>query len=240
MILEEETYEKFGYYSNDLKTKSNKKVLAACDICGIVRTIRKADYRSLCPSCVRKGKKNPKFGSPGAKNHWFGKKGKDHPTWKGGKRKVKCDWCGIEFERYSCSIKERNFCSYHCSRMMQKIPTRYTKPEMTFESIARENSLFPKYTGDGSLWIGKKCGKQLNPDFIIEIDSKRYVIEIFGDYWHSPLLKYNLKKERMLPYREKFYKKHGWHPIFIWESDLKRDDAEAFVLNLLRKEGVIK
>ena len=56
MILEEETFEKFRHFPSDLKPKSGKQILAACDKCGLVREIRKNKYRSLCMSCAHKGK----------------------------------------------------------------------------------------------------------------------------------------------------------------------------------------
>lgn len=62
MILEIETFKKFGYYSNDLSPKSSKKIIVACDKCGKIREITKYNYRALCKSCIRKGKKNPNYG----------------------------------------------------------------------------------------------------------------------------------------------------------------------------------
>ena len=54
MILEEKTFEKFGYYPGELKPKSSKKILAACDKCGKVRINRKSMYRALCRKCSNK------------------------------------------------------------------------------------------------------------------------------------------------------------------------------------------
>lgn len=62
MILEEETYEKFGYYSRDLKPKSHRYILITCDDCGKIREIQKASYHPLCKSCVKKGIRHPLFG----------------------------------------------------------------------------------------------------------------------------------------------------------------------------------
>ena len=62
MILEKETFEKFGYYPRDLKPQSSKRILAACDECGIIREIDKSNYRSLCLPCARQGKNNSFFG----------------------------------------------------------------------------------------------------------------------------------------------------------------------------------
>jgi hypothetical protein len=90
MILEKETYEKFGYYPSDLKPHSGKRILAACDECGKIRETSKNGYRSLCNSCAQKGEKHHNFGKhlpeetrrkisearKGEKNPFFGK----HPS----------------------------------------------------------------------------------------------------------------------------------------------------------------
>jgi len=122
------------------------------------------------------------------------------------------------------------------ARMKQVFPTRHTEPELVFEEICKKHNIPLHYVGDGSLWIGKK--KPLNPDFI-EANGRKICVEIMGDYWHSPILNFKIKESRTLPYRKRYYKKYGWKPIFIWESDLRRDDAEQFVLNELKKNGVV-
>lgn len=53
------------------------------------------------------------------------------------------------------------------------------------------------------------------------------------------MLNKNLREDALLPYRKKHYKKYKWVPIFIWDTDLLRKDAEQFVLNELRKNGVL-
>ena len=55
MILEQETFDAFGYYPKDLKSQSAKKILAACDGCGKIRALRKSAYHPLCKSCAAKG-----------------------------------------------------------------------------------------------------------------------------------------------------------------------------------------
>ena len=105
-----------------------------------------------------------------------------------------------------------------------------TEPEAIFANICKKHNLPFKYIGNE-----RKKG-ELNPDFIHT--SKRMVVEIMGDYWHSPLLnfKLKLKEHTNLNYREGYYKNHKIAPIFIWEADLKRKDAEQFVLTLLEKK----
>lgn len=123
------------------------------------------------------------------------------------------------------------------ARIKQKaFPTHHTKPELIFEKICEQNNLDFHYVGDGQLWIGKD--RVLNPDFI-EANGKKICVEIMGDYWHSPLLNHKMRITGNLNYRKRHYKKYKWQPIFVWETDLKRKDAEQFVLNILKKEGAI-
>ena len=304
MILEEETFKKFGYYPSDLKPKSGKRILAACDGCGKIREIGKKDYRDFCPSCVNKGEKNHNYGKHHLKEtlEKISKANKGHISWnKGGalseetkrkisktnkenppmlgkhhseetkrkmsdakkgkhhteeaKQKMSDARKGMHLseetkKKLSDANKGENhpFFGKHLSketrrkigikRKAQKFPTHHTKPELIFEQICKKNNLDFHYVGDSSLWIGKKGEKQLNPDFI-EANGKKIIVEVFGDYWHSPLLNMGMKESSTLEYRKRHYKQFGWKSIFLWESDLKREDAEQFVLNQLEKGDAI-
>lgn len=57
MIDEEATFEKFGYYSYDLKPKSSKKLIAVCDNCGKTRVLRKRQYHPSAPPVRAKAQK---------------------------------------------------------------------------------------------------------------------------------------------------------------------------------------
>jgi len=260
-ILEEETFKKFGYYPSDLKPQSYKRILAKCDECGKIREIRKDAYRSLCISCAKssrhlsegtkrrmseahkgihpseKTKKKQSDVQSGEKNPMFGKKGKNHPAWKGGKVKRKCLICGKEFEVSPCTIKRGNgkFDSYSCARKAKRIPQHHTKPELIFEQICKKNNLPFKYTGDGSFWMGKNPA--VNPDFV-NCNGKKMAVEIFS-YWHDPL-----RRHCKVPYsqtykgRKEILKKYGWKLVVFWQEDLECEDAEQFVLNSLKKNGV--
>lgn len=85
-ILEKKTFEKFGYNPKDLKPKSNKKIIVACNDCGKVRISSRKLYRNYCPSCAKKGDK--------------------HSQWKGGKVKQICQNCGTKFSIDRCEIKK--------------------------------------------------------------------------------------------------------------------------------------
>ena len=261
MILEEETYKKFGYLPRDWKPKSHKKILGRCDECGFVREISKKDYRNLCYRCVKKRghlseetrlklseahkgikpteetKHKMSESLKGNKNPQFGKRGPDVHNWKGGRVKHICQECGKEFYIAPSSVKrgEGKFCSHSCSRQHRTFPKHHTKPEQTFEDICKKNNLPFHFVGDGTHWIGKKGQKRLNPDFI-EANGKKICIEVMGDYWHSPLLNGRVNEYATLKYRERHFKRYNWYPIFIWETDLKRGDAEGFVLNKLERD----
>ena len=59
VILEEETYKKWGYYPKDLKPGSHKPILVACDKCGKIRQNPKRHYFPFCKSCAPKSKQRP-------------------------------------------------------------------------------------------------------------------------------------------------------------------------------------
>lgn len=107
MIDEKATFEEFGYYPSDLTPHSGKKIVAVCDDCGKVRVLNKHIYSALCGSCSQKGERHPQFG----------KKGKNHPNWKGGGVKRICEICGTEFPISPSLIKKGygRFCSRKCA-----------------------------------------------------------------------------------------------------------------------------
>ncbi len=115
------------------------------------------------------------------------------------------------------------------ARQNQRFPIKNTNAEISFKQICDKNNLPFKYTGDGSFWIGN-----INPDFI-HINGKKIVVEIFGDYWHSPLLRPNMGYYQTYEGRKNKLKKFGWKLIVFWESDLKRVDAEKFILSELKR-----
>jgi hypothetical protein len=55
MIDKDRTMQLFGYDTDEVKHRSNKKIVAVCDECGEHRIIRRQDYRNLCRSCAHIG-----------------------------------------------------------------------------------------------------------------------------------------------------------------------------------------
>jgi len=107
--------------------------------------------------------------------------------------------------------------------------TKPTKPEKKFIEIIEKYNLPYRYTGDGDVWIGNR-----NPDFI-EVNGKKAVVEIFGSYYHSPLV-----NPKMLPiqtYSKTMadYKRYGFECHVFWEHDIMSENAEQIVLKELRE-----
>lgn len=122
----------------------------------------------------------------------------------------------------------------HVKKMQKATAKRPTRPEKVHIEIIKKHLLPIKYTGNGGFIIGKRC-----PDFIVT-NGKKIVIEIFGSAFHSPLFSFfKMTYARTYDTTVKYYKKRGYKCIIFWDRDLLREDAEAFVLATLRKEGVI-
>ena len=331
MILEQETFREFGYYPDELKPQSNKKILAACDDCGKVRAIKKSCYRSLCASCVKKGRipwnkdkhltedhrrkigeagkgRTPwNIGKPcseeakkknseahkgqvpwniglkgfmaGENNPNYGKhhseetkkkqseanKGripwnKDKPPSEETRREIsdankgRIPW-NKGFKGYNAGDKNPMFgrtgesapmFGKHPSeetkqknreaRKLIKFPKHHTKPERIWQEIVIDKHSLPfRYTGDSSFWIGGKPA--INPDFIHL--TKKIVVEIFS-YWHDPLRRNGkVRYAATLEGRKRILKKYGWKMIVFWDIDLLREDAEEYVLHVLRENKII-
>ena len=71
-----------------------------------------------------------------------------------------------------------------------------------------------KYVGNGEFILGGKC-----PDFM-NINGKKKLIELYGDYWHGKERTGKIKKEAE-DERINHFKKFGFNTLIIWESELK-------------------
>lgn len=89
---------------------------------------------------------------------------------------------------------------------------------------------------NGNFEVGVTIGGMI-PDFV-NVNGRKAVIEVFGNYWHD-----ETKRDINWKYtefgRKAAYSQLGYICVVIWERDLKRPNAEAFVLSLLKEEGVI-
>ena len=257
MILEDATYEAYGYYPKDLLHHSGKPILAYCDLCGEFKVTRKRSYRTFCMSCSLKGKivsddakhnmseakkgkthtdetkRKMRDAQLGEKGNNYGKCGKEAHSWKGGKVERVCKVCGKIFYTKQCKVKNGygKYCSNSCRMKAQRHNARPTKtaPEKAFEDICKKYALPFTFVGDGSFWLGNA-----NPDFVH--NTKKIAVEVFGDYWHGQLVNRNVRYTGTVEGRTAQLKAEGYKTIILWESDLMRDDADKFVLRELRKE----
>jgi len=219
--------------------------IVGCSGGAVWGALRKFDIPPTSPGAHKKGKKLPREtrekmakAKRGEKNPNFGKKRSDEI-----KRKISESLTGRKFsEDRKRKISEVLKGKHHSeqtrkkmsnARKHRKFSTHHTKPELIFEAICKKRNLPFKYTGDGSFWI-----ENINPDFI-ECNGKKIVVEIFGDYWHSPLLRNTVSYNQTYEGRKKILKKYGWRLIVFWGSDLLRKDGETFVLSVLKREKVL-
>lgn len=93
---------------------------------------------------------------------------------------------------------------------------RPTKPELEMEHIL--NNHFPEfeYNGDGRL--GVTLGRQ-TPDFV-NINGRKDLIEVFGDYYHSPKVLGDRWQGSELG-KIAIYNSLGWRCLIIWEHELQ-------------------
>jgi G:T-mismatch repair DNA endonuclease (very short patch repair protein) len=73
------------------------------------------------------------------------------------------------------------------------------------------------YSGNGEIFIGGKC-----PDWF-NVNGKKQVIELFGNYFHSKLVTGRTKRQEEKQ-RLDHFAKYGYKTLVIWESELKNPD----------------
>lgn len=92
-----------------------------------------------------------------------------------------------------------------------------------------------KYNGDFS--EGVMLGG-LTPDFV-NVNGKKQVIEIFGDYWHSPEIVGDDWRRSELG-KVMIYNSVGWDCLVIWENELKELTEEQILNKVLNFSNRIR
>lgn len=101
---------------------------------------------------------------------------------------------------------------------------RPTKPEKRLTDILER--YLPEYEYNGDFGLGIILAS-LIPDFI-NVNGKKEIIEVFGDYWHDPT-------KRNLPWyatelgRIMAYQAIGYKCLIIWEHELKELSEEQLI-----------
>ena len=104
---------------------------------------------------------------------------------------------------------------------------RPTEPEKQFLEICQNHDLPFRYVGDGQFVIAG-----LNPDFIHN-NGEKIAVEIFGTYWHSPLLRPKICPSQTLITRKKIFQQQGWDLIVFWEDEVMCKNGEQIVVKRL-------
>lgn len=144
---------------------------------------------------------------------------------------VNCANCGKNFYRIHSRIKLQNFCCHACRGAILK-PSEETIRKTLLANKLKPNKLeillnsllekhFPdEFLFNGDLSQGVMLGG-LIPDFI-NINGKKKVIELFGDYWHD--------KKQKIPWkatefgRQAIFSQLGFKLLVIWEHELESPD----------------
>lgn len=124
-------------------------------------------------------------------------------------RAMKAKWQNPEYARWAAAQQNRR-------------PNRLEKRLMGLLDEQFPNEW--KYVGDGQIWIEGR-----NPDFI-NINGKKLVIELLGNYWHTV-------KAKVTPMeRVAHYKQYGFKCITIWQSQMKYPDMVTNTIRNMMKE----
>lgn len=109
--------------------------------------------------------------------------------------------------------------------MTQAQNRKPNKPEERLISIFQE--FLPRFKYNGDFSLGVVLGG-LIPDFV-NVNGKKEVIEVFGDYWHSPAVTKDRWQRSELG-RVMAYNSLGYKCLVIWEHELNKS-ADTEVLN---------
>lgn len=137
---------------------------------------------------------------------------------------IRCANCGQEFYRKTCLIRARNFCGRACANaIVNRELLRLQSPnksELAFDALLQVN--FPgEYRFNGDYSQGVTLGG-LIPDWI-NVNGKKQVIELFGDYWHDgKRIKVSWKSTEFG--RNAIFSQLGFECLIVWGNELKSPD----------------
>jgi len=134
-------------------------------------------------------------------------------SWRNGVR------CSICYKKKQTDIAKNYWTRFEYQKKIHKALHRApNKPEQFLQTLL--NHLFPneyKYVGDFQFFLGGK-----NPDFM-NVNSQKKLIEIFGQFWHSPKMTGVSKKQHELD-RIAHFKKFSFDTLILWENELKDEN----------------
>lgn len=156
------------------------------------------------------------------------------------KEYIVCDNCGWEFygKRRNQISPTRYFCSKSCanhywgSKKNKESLQSPNKPEIALDSLLQAN--FPsEYLFNGNYSQGVILGG-LVPDFI-NVNGRKSVIELFGDYWHDK--KGNIPWKSTEFGRQAVFSQLGYKSLIIWEQELKEPEVAIEKIRSFHEAG---
>lgn len=162
-------------------------------------------------------------------------RGANNPNYRGGDFK-QCATCGQKFWVTPCLSQVSKYCSRRCLGIatLRKVKHTPNLKEKQLESILNQHFAQEwQFVGDGSMILGG-----LNPDFI-NCNSKKLIIELFGDYWHSDK-KVRTWRETELG-RMMVFAQFGYKTLVVWEHELDKEEdvvhkIQRFIAHAQRKK----
>ena len=140
-----------------------------------------------------------------------------------GKRGRSNFWWGKKRPEISTLLKRLNCDKSFTEKRLKGLMRRPTTLEYKIIYLIEKYVLPFKYVGNGQIIIGSK-----NPDFI-GIKNKK-IIEVFGTYWHSGQKAHESPQERI-----KYFLKHGYSTLILWENELKVQNWEQIIVERIKK-----
>lgn len=136
-------------------------------------------------------------------------------------------WASLGYRQHMVEVNKRNWQNPSwVKKMLIALNKKPTQPEKLLDALLEKHFPQFRYNGDGKLGI--VLGGYV-PDFI-NVNGKKEVIEVFGNYYHSPkVLAYRWQGSELG--RIMIYNSLGYNCLIIWESELKaKTDAEIVKL----------
>lgn len=257
---------KFGYYKRDgytypelhdakwmrrkyLDEKLTNKAISdilGCDRSGVGDALKEHGIKRRTLSEEKMRERNPIFKYPKLYDYeWmYNEYVVERHTLEEIGAELGCHSTNVSYGLKACGIKTRTMKELwqdpqYISRVFKGLNAKPNKLEKKVDKILQK--LVPgafRYNGDFS------CGVVLAglvPDFV-NVNGKKIVIEVFGANYHDEKVMREKFKDTLSWKRTEFgrkaiYSQLGFDCIILWDYDLYKKDAEAFVLATLKKEG---
>ena len=132
-------------------------------------------------------------------------------------KSAKKRWQNPEYRQHQIEAQTRSWLNLEVvAKRVGNANKHPNKPEQKLIDILGEYLPEFKYNGDFSLGISLGG---LIPDFV-NVNGKKELIELFGDYYHSPEVTNNDWRRSELG-KIMIYNSLGWECLVIWEHELK-------------------